>query len=66
MNVTTDTIIGDIMDADSDTAQFFLEIGMHCLGCPSSRGETVAEACMVHGTNADALIAKLNEHFQSK
>ena len=36
---------------------------MHCLGCPSARGETIEEACMVHGTNADELVAKLNKHF---
>ena len=39
--VTEDTIIGDIMDADETTAEYFLEMGMHCLFCPSSRGETV-------------------------
>ena len=47
--VTEDTIIGDIMDADETTAEYFLEMGMHCLFCPSSRGETVAQACEVHG-----------------
>ena len=36
------------------------EIGMHCLGCPASQGESIEEACMVHGTNADELVAKLN------
>ena len=39
----------------------FLGIGMHCLGCPSSRGETVEQACMVHGVDCDALLAKVNE-----
>lgn len=63
MNVTRDTIIGDILDADRETAPYFLEIGMHCLGCPSSRGETLAQACMVHGTDVDELVAKLNAHF---
>lgn len=33
---------------------------MHCLGCPASQGESIEEACMVHGTNADELVAKLN------
>ena len=64
--VTRDTIIGDILDMDQTTAPFFLEMGMHCLGCPSSRGETVEQACMVHGVNADELVAKLNEHLQNK
>ena len=41
----------------------FLAIGMHCLGCPASRGETIEQACAVHGTDPDALVAKLNAHF---
>lgn len=60
MQITKDTIIGDILDAAPQTAPFFLELGMHCLGCPASRGETVEMACMVHGVNADDLIAKIN------
>ena len=43
------------------TAPIFLSIGMHCLGCPSSRGETVEEACMVHGIDCDKLLALVNE-----
>lgn len=58
--ITKTMIIGDILDAHPDTASFFLEMGMHCLGCPASRGETVEQACMVHGTDADALIGKIN------
>ena len=65
-SITKDTIIGDILDMDQTTAPFFLEMGMHCLGCPSSRGETVEQACKVHGVNADELVAKLNEHLQNK
>ena len=60
MTITKDTVIGDILDTAPQTAPLFLEIGMHCLGCPSSRGETIAQACYVHGTDADALVAKLN------
>ena len=55
MVITKDSIIGDILDEAPETAQFFFEIGMHCLGCPASRGESVEAACMVHGTNADVL-----------
>lgn len=65
-SITKDTIIGDILDIAPQTAPVFLSIGMHCLGCPSSRGETVEQACMVHGVNADELVAKLNEHLQNK
>ena len=55
------TIIGDILDIAPETAPLFLSIGMHCLGCPSSRGETVEEACMVHGVDADELLVELNK-----
>lgn len=61
--VKKDTIIGDILDADKETAPFFLEMGMHCLGCPSSRGETIEQACAVHGVDSDELVEKLNAHF---
>ena len=58
--ITKDTIVGDILDLAPEAAPLFLEIGMHCLGCPASRGESIAEACEVHGTDVDALLAKLN------
>lgn len=64
--ITKDTIIGDILDIDSTTAPLFMEIGMHCLGCPASRGETVEQACAVHGVNADELVEKLNAHIEGK
>jgi hybrid cluster-associated redox disulfide protein len=63
MTVTKDTIIGDILDMDRSTAPYFLEMGMHCLGCPSSRGETLEQACMVHGVDPEELVKKLNEHM---
>ena len=52
------------MDADESTTEYFLEMGMHCLFCPASRGETVEQACEVHGVDPDELIAKLNKHFE--
>ena len=60
MAITKDTIIGDILDIAPQTAPYFLEMGMHCLGCPSARGETVEMACRVHGVDADELLAKIN------
>lgn len=60
MVVTKDSIIGDVLDYDVETAKFFFEIGMHCLGCPSARGESIEMACAVHGTDADELVAKIN------
>lgn len=61
MKITKDSIIGDILDNYPETAEFFFEIGMHCLGCPHSRGETVEQACAVHGTDPDKLIDKIND-----
>ena len=60
MTITRDTIIGDILNIAPQTAPLFLSIGMHCLGCPASRGETVEQACMVHGVDCDDLLAKVN------
>ena len=60
MTVTKETLIGDVLDHNIETAEFFFEIGMHCLGCPASRGESIADACAVHGTDADQLVAKIN------
>ncbi len=63
MQITKATLIGDILDADPSTAPYFLEMGMHCLGCPSARGETLEQACAVHGVDADELVAKINAHL---
>ena len=60
MAITKNDIIGDVLDRYPETAQLFLSIGMHCLGCPASRGETIEEACFVHGADADKLIEALN------
>ena len=62
--ITKETVIGDILDIAPQTAPIFFSIGMHCLGCPSSRGETVEEACMVHGLTGeqmDKLLDIVNE-----
>ena len=64
--VTKDSLIGDVLDQYPETAEFFFEIGMHCLGCPHSRGESIEDACTVHGTDADALVKKLNDFLAVK
>ena len=66
MKITKDTLIGDILDFDPTTAQYFLEMGMHCLGCPAARGESIEEACEVHGVDCDAMIEKINNYFANK
>ncbi len=65
-SITKDMIIGDILKLDEGTAKYFFEIGMHCLGCPASRGETLEQACMVHGVDPDAMLEKLNAYLASK
>ncbi len=60
MEITKNSTIGDILDADRSLAPYFIEMGMHCLGCPSARAETIEQACMVHGVDADELVEKLN------
>lgn len=66
MKITKDMCIGDILDIDRGTAQFFFEMGMHCLGCPASRGESVEDACKVHGTDCEELVNKINAYLESK
>ena len=66
MKITKDMIVGEVLDMDTGAAKYFFEIGMHCLGCPASRGESIEQACAVHGADVDALIAKLNAYFEEK
>ena len=66
IEIKKDTIIGDILDVAPQTAPIFLPSGRHCRGCPSSRGETVEEACMVHGVDCDKLLALVNEEANKK
>lgn len=63
--ITKETIIGDVLDIAPQTAPLFMAIGMHCLGCPASRGETVEEACMVHGIDPDELLEELNKQLET-
>ena len=68
MTVTRNTIIAEILqnDPSQGCVPIFLSTGMHCLGCPASRGESIAEACEVHGVDCDELLEKLNAHLASK
>lgn len=58
--ITKDTIIAEVLDQYPETAELFFAIGMHCLGCPSARGESIEQACAVHGADVDALLEKIN------
>ena len=64
--ITKDMLIGDILDEEPGTAMFFFDMGLHGLGCPASRGESVEEACEVHGVDCDAIVARINEYLASK
>ena len=66
MKFTKDSIVGDILDQKPECAEHFFAIGMHCLGCPASRGESIEQACAVHGADVEELVAKLNEYFADK
>ncbi len=62
--LTKDTCIGDVLKIDVQLARFLMEIGMHCIGCPASRGETIEEACAVHGVDPDELLARMNAYLE--
>lgn len=66
MHITVDTIIGDILRRETEAAVFFREAGMHCIECPAARGETIAEACAVHGMDAEQFAAVFNARFATK
>ncbi len=66
MTIDKDMLIGDILDADRETAKFFFDMGMHCLGCPSARGETLEMACAVHGVDVDEMVENINAFLASK
>lgn len=63
--VTKETLIGEVLAMNMDIAEILMNAGMHCVGCPASQGESIEEACMVHGMDADSLIKDINE-FLSK
>ncbi len=65
MKVTKDMIIVDVLKLNPETAKFFFEIGMHCLGCPSASAESIEEACMVHGADADKLVNDINAFLEA-
>lgn len=64
--ITPDMLIGDILRLDADLASVLMECGMHCLGCPSSQMESIAEACAVHGLSADMVLERLNSKLNAK
>ena len=59
--VTGETLIGEIVTKYPETVDILLSIGMHCLGCPASRSESLQDACAVHGIPAEQVIDAINE-----
>ena len=66
MEITRETVIGDIVDFDPETAEVFMDCGMHCIDCPVSRMESIEEACEVHGVDPDEIIENLKDYFEHK
>ena len=61
MTITKEMTIGEILRTNPNVAPVLLEAGMHCLGCPSAQAESLEEAAMVHGIDADELVATIND-----
>ena len=66
MEITKATTMGKMLQYDMGIAYVLMEAGMHCVGCPSSIGESLEEACMVHGLNADEVMANIQEYLNAK
>ncbi|MGN0106999.1 MAG: DUF1858 domain-containing protein [Hominilimicola sp.] len=61
MQITKETLIGEALEINQGIAPILMGIGMHCLGCPASQGESIADACMVHGVDPDDLVKQIND-----
>ena len=66
MEITKNTTMGEMLNYDGGIAYILMQSGMHCVGCPSSIGETLEEACMVHGMDYNTVLGSINEYLESK
>lgn len=66
VNITKEMTMGELLSIDRGVAVVLMNAGMHCIGCPSSIGESLEEACMVHGIKVDELLKNINEYFANK
>ncbi len=66
MQITKETTMGQMLEYDMGIAYVLMQCGMHCVGCPSSIGESLEEACIVHGLDADAVMAQIQEYLDSR
>ena len=63
--ITSDMSIASVMRLDPEVAPVFLSYGMHCLYCPHASAESIAEASLVHGVDADAFLAQVNRFIEA-
>ncbi len=66
MQITKETTMGQMLEYDMGIAYVLMQCGMHCVGCPSSIGESLEEACIVHGLDADAVMAQIEDYLASR
>lgn len=66
MEITKQTTMGDMLDYDGGIALILMQSGMHCVGCPSSIGESLEEACMVHGINCDEVLEQIKSYLATR
>ena len=66
VNITKEMTMGELLSIDRGVAVVLMNAGMYCIGCPSSIGESLEEACMVHGIEVDELLKNINEYFANK
>ena len=66
VNITKEMTMGELLSIHRGVAVVLMNAGMHCIGCPSSIGESLEEACMVHGIEVDELLKNINEYFANK
>ncbi|MBR1811673.1 MAG: DUF1858 domain-containing protein [Clostridia bacterium] len=66
MEFTKETTMGEMLQYDMDIAMLLMQCGMHCVGCPSSIGESLEDACMVHGLDADDVLKAINDFLADK
>lgn len=66
VKITKNMTMGELLSIDRGVAIVLMQAGMHCIGCPSSIGESLEEAAMVHGIDADELLVNINKYFEEK
>lgn len=66
LEITVETTMGEMLEYDMGIAYILMQCGMHCVGCPSSVGESLEEACAVHGLDPEAVLAEINSYLESR